>query len=187
LLKKRSFQQSSISQDEFRLPLPKNNGEAGKGGRHKQADHIPLFKSSETQTIDENQKNFEQAKQLNQLGLNKDFPVLAATSLAACLEPSQTQNLLVPAMLSRFHANSHALCMPSQPQVNMLSQPLANYLAPPPAVCHMPMTPSLKHSASMRAARGNMLWEAPESTPLSLLSQMSSGSNANIYNKRHKR
>jgi len=69
----------------------------------------------------------------------------------------------------------------------MLSQPLANYLAPPPAVCHMPMTPSLKHSASMRAARGNMLWEAPESTPLSLLSQMSSGSNANVYNKRHKR
>jgi hypothetical protein len=60
-----------------------------KSSRHKPADNIPLFKSSETQTIDDNQK----------MEINKAFTSLAAaTTLAACLEP----NPIIPAMLNRF-------------------------------------------------------------------------------------
>jgi hypothetical protein len=39
----------------------------------------------------------------------------------------------------------------------------------------------------MCAARGSMLYDAPESTALSLLSQMSSASNYKVQRKRHKK
>lgn len=65
---------------------------------------------------------------------------------------------------------------------------MVNFSGPLPAACHVPMTPSLKHSASMHNGGANMLCDPPESTPLSLVSQMSSDFGGyNVLNKKHKK